>query len=255
MFDFSVTNLVLFGAGAMVMRGAGCTVNDIWDRNIDSKVERTKQRPIASKKITVPEAVAFLAIQSSIGLAILSQLNWFSIFLGAASLPLVISYPLFKRITFWPQAVLGLTFNWGALLGAAAVLGHLNYSVCIPLYFAGFFWTLVYDTVYALQDMKDDKLQNVKSTALLFGHQLKPILSLFATASVSLFALAGYMNGQGVIFYMVSVLGSACHYAWQIKTLNPQSSADCWRKFTSNTHLGALVTLGIGLDIYGALLF
>lgn len=143
--------LALFGTGAVVMRGAGCTINDLWDRDIDNKVERTRLRPLAARTVTPFQAFSFLGLQLSVGLAVLTQLNWYSILLGASSLAVVVVYPLMKRITYWPQFVLGLAFNWGALLGSSAVLGHTNWEVALPLYAGSICWTLVYDTIYAHQ--------------------------------------------------------------------------------------------------------
>lgn len=143
--------LTLFGLGALVMRGAGCTINDLWDKNIDAKVERTKNRPLANKEISPLDAWVFLSGQLSVGLMILLQLNWPSIVIGACSLSLVTIYPLMKRITYWPQLMLGMTFNYGALLGWCATQGTINLSACLPLYIAGISWTIVYDTIYAHQ--------------------------------------------------------------------------------------------------------
>ena len=156
----------LFCAGAFLLRGAGCTVNDLWDRDIDKLVARTRNRPIASGAVSPTAALVFLVAQLGAGAGILLQLNDFSKALGASSLALVAAYPAMKRLTNWPQAFLGLTFNWGALLGYAAVHGTLNPAVCAPLYASGVFWTLLYDTVYAHQDKDDDKKIGVKSTAL-----------------------------------------------------------------------------------------
>lgn len=143
--------LALFGAGAVIMRGAGCTINDLWDKDIDSKVERTKSRPLVSGEVGQFDAVVFLSAQLSLGLLVLLQLNWYSILLGASSLGLVITYPLMKRITYWPQLMLGMAFNWGALLGWSATQGEVSLTACLPLYVAGICWTIVYDTIYAHQ--------------------------------------------------------------------------------------------------------
>ena len=141
-----------FALGAVVMRGAGCTINDMWDKDIDSKVERTRTRPLAAGAITPFQAAGFLGLQLTAGLGVLASLNTYSILLGASSLGLVVMYPLMKRVTHFPQLVLGLTFNWGALLGASAVLGHTPWEICLPLYCGSVFWTLTYDTIYAHQD-------------------------------------------------------------------------------------------------------
>lgn len=146
-----LSSLALFGIGAFIMRGAGCTINDMWDKDIDAKVERTKNRPLVNGQISQLDALVFLSGQLSVGLMVLMQLNWPSILLGASSLGLVIIYPLMKRITYWPQFVLGMTFNWGALLGWCATQGTVDWIACLPLYTAGVCWTIVYDTIYAHQ--------------------------------------------------------------------------------------------------------
>ncbi|SPO24635.1 related to COQ2 -para-hydroxybenzoate--polyprenyltransferase [Ustilago trichophora] len=179
---------MLFGVGAIVMRGAGCTINDMWDVKMDRMVERTKTRPLASGDITQFQALCFLGIQLSIGLAVLVNLNLYSIALGASSLGVVVLYPLMKRITYWPQLVLGFAFNWGAMLGWSAVAGTVDWSVVLPLYAGSIFWTLVYDTIYAHQDKTDDVHAGVKSTALLFGEKTRPVLSAFSAGTIGLFA-------------------------------------------------------------------
>lgn len=247
----SIRLLALFGLGAIVMRGAGCTINDLWDRNLDKLVERTRDRPLASHRLERTQAISWLGIQLSAGLAILLQLNGPSVLLGAASLLPVIVYPLMKRITYWPQLVLGLTFNWGALLGwtAADPAGLANWSVMLPLYAGGICWTLVYDTIYALQDIKDDLTVGIKSTAILFGAHVKTWLTGFATASLGFFALAGYQNGMSWPYYM-GVAGCALHYTWQLCTLRPAEVTDCLNKFKSNRYLGAILFMGIVADGY-----
>ncbi|XP_058097918.1 4-hydroxybenzoate polyprenyltransferase, mitochondrial isoform X2 [Magnolia sinica] len=184
--------LSLFGCGALLLRGAGCTVNDLLDRDLDIKVERTKSRPVASGLLTPFQGLTFLGFQLLLGLGILLQLNNYSIVLGASSLLLVFSYPLMKRLTFWPQAYLGLTFNWGALLGWSAVKGSLDPTIVFPLYFSGVCWTLVYDTIYAHQDKEDDLKVGVKSTALRFGDLTKNWVSGFGIACISSLALSGF---------------------------------------------------------------
>ncbi|CAN6463667.1 unnamed protein product [Victoria cruziana] len=199
--------LSLFGCGAILLRGAGCTINDLLDRDIDTLVERTKSRPIASGTLTPFQGLCFLGSQLLLGLGILLQLNSYSQILGASSLLLVFSYPLMKRLTFWPQAYLGLTFNWGALLGWAAVRGSLDLAVVLPLYASGVCWTLVYDTIYAHQDKDDDLKVGVKSTALRFGDLTKEWISGFGVASISCLALSGYnahlgtSNFKDIIFF------------------------------------------------------
>ncbi|XP_073102742.1 4-hydroxybenzoate polyprenyltransferase, mitochondrial isoform X2 [Elaeis guineensis] len=188
--DFKM--LALFGCGAVLLRGAGCTVNDLLDQDIDKKVERTKYRPVASGIVPPFQGLCFLGFQLLLGLGILLQLNNYSRILGASSLLLVFSYPLMKRYTFWAQAYLGLTFNWGALLGWAAVKGSLDPATILPLYSSGVCWTLVYDTIYAHQDKEDDLKVGVKSTALRFGSLTKTWISGFGAACIGSLALSGY---------------------------------------------------------------
>ncbi|MBN3303658.1 COQ2 protein, partial [Amia calva] len=238
--------LALFGTGALIMRGAGCTINDMWDKDFDKKVSRTASRPLASGAITRLQALTFLGGQLSVALGILLSLNYYSIALGAASLSLVVSYPLMKRVTYWPQFVLGLTFNWGALLGWAAVKGSCDWSVCLPLYFSGVMWTLIYDTIYAHQDKADDVLVGVKSTALRFQEQTKPWLAGFSVAMLSGLVLTGVNSDQTLPYYgALSVV--AVHLAYQVYALDINKPEDCWKKFSSNRNLGLLLFLGIVL--------
>ncbi|KAD4385025.1 hypothetical protein E3N88_25193 [Mikania micrantha] len=236
--------MTLFGCGAFLLRGAGCTINDLLDRDIDTKVERTKSRPIASGALTPFQGVSFLGIQLLLGLGILLQLNNYSRILGASSLLLVFTYPLMKRITFWPQAFLGLTFNWGALLGWSAIRGSLDPAIVLPLYLSGVCWTLVYDTIYAHQDKEDDKIVGVKSTALRFGDSTKKWVSGFGIACISSLALSGYNANLGLPYYVFLAAASG-QLAWQIWTVDISSAADCSRKFVSNKWFGALVFGGI----------
>ncbi|CAH9089141.1 unnamed protein product [Cuscuta epithymum] len=236
--------IVLFGCGALLLRGAGCTVNDLLDRDIDVKVQRTMLRPIASGVVTPFQGLCFLGFQLLLGLGILLQLNTFSRVLGASSLLLVFSYPLMKRLTFWPQAFLGLTFNWGALLGWAAIKDSLDPAVVLPLYLSGVFWTLVYDTIYAHQDKEDDIRVGVKSTALRFGDSTKEWIAGFGLACTSSLALSGYNADIGWPYYAF-LLAATSQLAWQIKTVDLSSRVDCNRKFVSNKWFGALIFSGI----------
>uniref|UniRef100_UPI0037E81B9E 4-hydroxybenzoate polyprenyltransferase, mitochondrial n=1 Tax=Semicossyphus pulcher TaxID=241346 RepID=UPI0037E81B9E len=236
--------LTLFGTGALLMRGAGCTINDMWDKDFDKKVARTATRPIASGEISQMQALVFLGGQLSLALGVLLCLNYYSIALGAASLSLVITYPLMKRITYWPQFVLGLTFNWGALLGWSAVKGSCDWSVCLPLYFSGVMWTLIYDTIYAHQDKEDDVKVGVKSTALRFREQTKPWLSGFTVAMMSGLVAAG-VNAEQTLPYYAVLSAVAIHLTHQIYTLDVNKPEDCWKKFVSNRNLGLLLFLGI----------
>lgn len=235
--------MALFAVGAVVMRGAGCTVNDILDRDIDGKVARTAARPLASGAITLRGALAFLALELLIGLMVLVQLNLFSILLGVASLLLVFVYPLMKRITYWPQAWLGLTFNWGALLGWAAVRGDLDWAP-VALYAAGFFWTLGYDTIYAHQDKDDDVLIGVKSSALALGGRTRPFLFVTYTLTIGLVAVAGLLAGLSWVFWpLLAVAG--LHLVWQAADSDIDDGADCLAKFRSNRHFGWLLLAAI----------
>ncbi|KAG7481577.1 hypothetical protein MATL_G00068060 [Megalops atlanticus] len=236
--------LTLFGTGALVMRGAGCTINDMWDKDFDKKVSRTASRPIASGKISQLQALTFLGVQLTAALGVLLCLNYYSIALGAASLSLVVTYPLMKRITYWPQLVLGLTFNWGALLGWSAVMGSCDWSICLPLYFSGVMWTLIYDTIYAHQDKADDVLVGVKSTALRFQEQTKLWLSGFTVAMLGGLVLTG-INAQQTLPYYGAVSVVALHLVHQTYTLDINKPEDCWKKFVSNRNLGLLLFLGI----------
>lgn len=240
--DFKM--LALFGCGAFLLRGAGCTINDLIDRDIDTKVERTKLRPVASGILTPFQGLSFLGFQLLLGLGILLQLNNYSRVLGASSLLLVFSYPLMKRFTFWPQAFLGLTFNWGALLGWAAIKGNLDPSIVLPLYASGVCWTLVYDTIYAHQDKEDDLKVGVKSTALRFGDSTKEWLTGFGIASLSGLALSGFNAELGWPYYAFLGVASG-HLGWQIWTVDLSSRSDCNRKFVSNKWYGAIIFGGI----------
>lgn len=253
--DFKL--MALFLVGAVVMRGAGCTYNDIIDRDVDRKVARTRARPIPSGHVTVKAAWIFLAVQLVIGLIILLQFNWFAIGIGAASLLLVAAYPFMKRITFWPQAWLGLTFNWGTLLGWAAARGTIE-TPALWLYAAGFFWTLGYDTIYAHQDREDDALIGVRSAALALGKRTKPFVAvcylltvggLFAAMSAPTYdityfrALVGY---PGIAAFVLAAL----HLAWQAATLDINNPANCLYRFRSNRNFGLLVLVTVALMRY-----
>src|SRR5262245_58036010 len=233
----------LFAIGALVMRGAGCTYNDIVDRDFDAKVARTALRPIPSGQVGVRQAILFLIAQLLVGFLILLSFNGFTILLGVLSLALVFTYPLMKRITYWPQAVLGLTFNWGALMGWAAVTGSLDWPA-IALYAGGVAWTLHYDTIYAHQDKEDDALIGVKSTALKLGAQTKPWLGGFSVATVILFEIAVASAGLGWPA-MLAVAAVALHLTWQILTVDLDDPVDCLAKFRSNHWVGWILLAGI----------
>ena len=239
-----LTLCTLFGIGAFVMRGAGCTINDMWDARYDREVERTKSRPLASGVLNYRQATAWLALQLTAGLAVLVSLpNVEQCFLwGVASLPLVATYPLMKRYTDYPQVVLGMTFNWGAILGWLAVRGDIDWSVVGPLYASGVAWTLVYDTLYAHQDKKDDAKLGLKSTALTFGENTKPILSVLAATTWAGWMTAGYNCGFGIPweapYYYVGCTAAAAHLLWQIQSADLSNSENLAYRFRSNNLVG-----------------
>ncbi len=235
--------LGLFAAGALVMRSAGCIYNDIVDREFDSQVARTQHRPLASGALRVRHAVLFTALLLAAGLAILVQLHWLAIVLGIGSLALVFTYPLMKRITYWPQAFLGLTFNWGALLGWAAATGTLDWPAAL-LYLGGIFWTLGYDTIYAHQDKDDDALIGVKSSALALGPRTRPFLIAVYGLSLTAFGAAGALQGLGWPFY-VGLGAVAALFAWQALLARFDDSGDCLAKFKANLWVGAALFGGI----------
>ena len=235
--------LALFAVGAMVMRGAGCTVNDIIDRDIDAQVARTAQRPIPSGDVSLTGAIVFLVGLLAVGLLVLVQFNMFAILVGAASLPLVFTYPFMKRVTYWPQLALGLTFNWGALMGWAAVLGEIG-PPALTLYAAGIFWTLGYDTIYAHQDKTDDVSIDVRSSARRLGDATHTWLFVFYGAAVALTALAGFLAALAWPFYLALAL-AAPQLAWQAATVNTDDAWDCLAKFKSNRLYSWIVLAGI----------
>jgi 4-hydroxybenzoate polyprenyltransferase len=240
---FIIWLMMLFAVGAAVMRGAGCTYNDIVDRDIDAKVARTAGRPIPSGQVGVRAAVGFLVLQLLLGLVVLLQLNWPSVVLGALSLVPIAIYPFMKRITDWPQAFLGLTFNWGAMLGWSAVTGGLA-SAPILLFAGCIFWTLGYDTIYAHQDKEDDALIGVRSTARLLGAYTKTWLIAFYGAAWVLFVCAGVAAGQGAGFFVL-MAAAAAHLAWQIRRLDIDDGENCLATFKSNRDLGLIVLAAI----------
>src|SRR6478672_2436948 len=232
--------MALFALGALAMRGAGCTWNDIVDRKVDARVERTRGRPLPSGEVTLRNALIWMVLQSLVGVAILFKFNKFAGGVALASLILVAIYPTMKRFTSWPQVVLGLAFNWGALVGYAAVTGTLSWAT-VALYWGGVAWTLVYDTIYAMQDQRDDAIIDVRSTARRFADQPRRWLTLFAVLALIAWAIAGHLAHLMQIYY-AGLLLIAGHFAWQIAFIKPDDQADCLAKFKSNAHLGLLLT-------------
>jgi 4-hydroxybenzoate polyprenyltransferase len=241
-----VWHLVLFFIGAFAMRGAGCTWNDIVDRDLDARVERTRSRPIPSSQVTVAAAAAFLVLQALIGLAVLLQFNLFTIYVGFASLLVVVIYPFMKRITYWPQIVLGLAFSWGALMGWPAAFARLDLPALL-LYAGSIAWVIGYDTIYAHQDREDDALIGIKSTALLFRERTKPMLAVFYALAVALIAWAGFSAGGGLIFAL-GLLVFAAHLVWQIARLDVDDPVNCLAVFKSNRDAGLILFAGLALD-------
>jgi 4-hydroxybenzoate polyprenyltransferase len=238
--------IVLFFVGAFAMRGAGCTWNDITDRDLDARVERTRSRPIPAGQVSVRKALVFLIAQALLGLAVLLQFNGFAIVTGIASLAIVAVYPFMKRITWWPQAVLGLAFSWGALMGFAVFLGRIG-APALLLYAGSIAWVIGYDTIYAHQDAEDDALIGVKSTARLFGAGTHRALIVFYGLAVILIGAALALSGVG-LFGWAGLAVFATYLGWQIARLDIGDPALCLRIFRSNRDAGLLLFAGLLVD-------
>ena len=238
--------LALFLVGAFAMRGAGCTWNDITDRDLDARVERTRSRPIPAGQVTVGQALAFLIAQALIGLLVLLQFNLFAVTAGIASLAVVAVYPFMKRITWWPQVVLGLAFSWGALMGFAVLQGRIGLPGLV-LYAGSIAWVIGYDTIYAHQDAEDDALIGVKSTARLFGAKTHRALIVFYGLAVILIGAAMRLSGVGLAGW-IGVTAFAVHLGWQIARLDIADPALCLRLFWSNRDAGLLLFAGLFVD-------
>ncbi|WP_319772869.1 4-hydroxybenzoate octaprenyltransferase [Breoghania sp.] len=239
-------HLVLFLIGAIAMRGAGCTYNDIVDRKFDAMVERTRSRPIPSGQVSVVQAVIFMGLQALAGLVVLLQFNTYTIILGFCSLGVVAAYPFMKRITYWPQSVLGLAFNWGALVGWSATQGKLGLPA-IALYAGGILWTIGYDTIYAHQDKEDDALIGVKSTARLFGNWTETAVTVLYLGATVLFVLAATLADAGPLAFLGLAAG-AVHFIWQIIRLDIDDNDQCLMLFRSNKVYGWILFAGFTLD-------
>ncbi|WP_375449770.1 4-hydroxybenzoate octaprenyltransferase [uncultured Devosia sp.] len=233
--------LMLFGS--VVMRGAGCTFNDIVDRDIDTKVARTRSRPIPSGQVSVRNAAIFLGLQALVGLLIVLQFNIFTIILAIASLALVAIYPFMKRVTWWPQAFLGLAFSWGALVGWSALMGGLS-VVPLLLYFGCILWTIGYDTIYAMQDVEDDALVGIKSTALLFGRRARAIVAGFYAAAWLFWLAAAIMAGGGILYFVLSLVPAGL-LAWQVQSLDARLPGNALARFRSNHLVGLALALAM----------
>lgn len=240
--------VLLFFIGAFAMRGAGCTWNDLVDRDLDGKVERTRSRPIPSGQVTPTQAAIFMGAQALVGLAVLLQFNWYTVLCGFASLGVVVIYPFMKRITYWPQIVLGLAFSWGALMGWPAMLGRLDLAPVV-LYAGAISWVIAYDTIYAHQDREDDALIGIKSTAILFGERrTRQMLALFYFLAVVLIGIAATMAGGGNVFG-IGLTIFALHLAWQIRRIDVNDPALCLRLFKSNRDAGLILFAAMLLDV------
>ncbi|KXJ97021.1 UbiA prenyltransferase family-domain-containing protein [Microdochium bolleyi] len=245
---------LLFFSGALIMRGAGCSINDLWDRNFDPHVARTRHRPIARGAITPFAALTFTGFQLLAGLGILLQFPLSCLYYGIPSLALVALYPLAKRVTYYPQAVLGLTFSWGAIMGFPALgidllasTPALTAAAC--LYGSNIAWTVLYDMIYAHMDIKDDQKAGIKSIALKHDAETKKVLSGLAVVQISLLAAAGTAAGAGPAFFVGSCGGAAVSLAWMIKRVNLKSVKDCWWWFVNGCWItGGVIAAGLGLD-------
>jgi len=246
LWPLTLRHCLLFLIGAFAMRGAGCTWNDIVDRDLDRSVERTRSRPIPSGQVSVGQAALFLVLLSLLGFAVLIAFNSFTVALGIASLAIVAVYPFMKRLTYWPQIVLGLAFSWGALMGWAGLFGRLDLPPLL-LYAGSISWVIGYDTIYAHQDRDDDALIGIKSTALLFGPRTKPMLALFYGLAVILLGAAGFGAGAGLVFAL-GLIGFAAHLAWQIVRLDIADPDNCLAVFKSDRDAGLILFAGLLLD-------
>jgi len=235
----SLWHIALFFIGAFAMRGAGCTWNDLVDRDLDARVERTRSRPIPSRQVSVAQATVFMLVQALVGLAVLLQFNPFTVYAGLASLSVIVIYPFMKRITYWPQIVLGLAFSWGALMGWPAAFGRLDWPPLL-LYAGSIAWVIGYDTIYAHQDREDDLLIGIKSTALLFRERTKPMLVSFYAAAAVLITAAGLLAGGRLIF-LLGVIAFAAHLAWQVARLDIDDPAHCLKLFKANRDAGLIL--------------
>ncbi len=239
----SLRLILLFAIGAVVMRAAGCVVNDLWDRDIDRRVARTAGRPLASGALRPRQALIFLGVLLLIGLAILLQLDHLAQALGAGSLVLVALYPLAKRVTWWPQLVMGFTFGFGAPLGYAAAAGRID-APWAALYGAAILWDLGFDTIYAHQDREDDALVGVKSTARLFGERTRPFLGACYAATVAMLLLAGWCAGLRIWFYPAMALPAVLLFR-QVRMLDIHDPGLCLRLFRANREAGLAVAAAI----------
>ena len=236
--------IILFFLGSVLMRSAGCIVNDIFDKDFDKKVLRTKNRPIASEKISVKVAILFSCILCLLALIVLLNFNFFTIILALGSMPLAFIYPLMKRYTYWPQLFLGVTFNYGLILGWTSITGQID-LIPIIFYLGAIFWTLGYDTIYGYQDIKDDEIIGLKSTSIKFKHKGKQFLLSCYFIFASILILIGYMMNFSEYYYFFSVVIFFHLFFYQIKIFNQKKPTNCLIAFKSNNFLGILVFLNL----------
>ncbi|MHB2167010.1 4-hydroxybenzoate octaprenyltransferase [Alsobacter sp. R-9] len=239
-------HILLFLIGAIAMRGAGSTYNDLVDRDLDAQVERTRHRPIPAGLVTPRQAAAFIIFQCLVGLAVLLSFNGFAIATGFASMIFVAVYPFMKRVTSWPQAVLGLAFAWGALMGWAALFGSLAWPA-FALYAAAILWTMGYDTIYAIQDARDDAVVGIRSTARLFGNRAREAVGLLYLGTV--IALTAAFRGAGVgLVGHLGLMAFCLHLVWQVRRIRPDDKDGALRLFRSNRDAGLILLAGLVLD-------
>ncbi len=241
-------HLILFFVGAVAMRGAGCTYNDLVDHDIDQAVARTRSRPLPSGRVTRRQAKVFMSLQALVGLAVLLQFNLFTIGLGIASLLIVAVYPFAKRFTDWPQFFLGMAFSWGALMGWAAEFASLSLAP-VALYAGAIAWTIGYDTIYAHQDKEDDALIGVRSTARLFGEKTRQWLAGLYGLTVVLMALSFWLAGVGIVAWL-GLAVAAVMFAWQIRTLDIDDPVQCLALFKFNHVVGFAIFLALVLALF-----
>ncbi|MGO7585689.1 4-hydroxybenzoate octaprenyltransferase [Rhizobium ruizarguesonis] len=246
-----VSHLFLYFIGAVAMRGAGCTYNDLVDHEIDMEVARTRSRPLPSGRVSRRRAKIFIGLQALVGLFVLLQFNWLNVFLGVLSLGIVAFYPFAKRFTDWPQFYLGLAFSWGALMGWAGIFGGLSFAAVL-LYVASVAWTIGYDTIYAHQDKEDDELIGVRSTARLFGDRTRQwLIGLYGLTLVLMF-IAFALAGANLIAFL-ALLGAAGMFAWQIVRLDINDADQCLALFKSNNRVGLIIFFGLFISLLFAI--
>ncbi len=238
-----LTHLILFFLGSVLMRSAGCIINDIVDKDFDKRVERTKHRPLASKKISVNQSLLFVVILCALAFLVLIQFNSLTIFLGLGSMFFAFTYPFMKRITYWPQLFLGMTFNWGIIMGWTSIIPNISIEICV-LYISAIFWTLAYDTIYGAQDMSDDEIIGVKSTSIKFKDNMKFFISIsYIISSIGL--LFFFKNFIGINFLTVFLIFFYFTLIWQVKRFNKNDAKNCLSTFKINNYSGLILFITI----------